>query len=81
MESGLVQFIVVLMESLAALLEDTLWFSTRKDVASAVVVSSLVWFLLLIVHIRPVSKELHLVSSYGVVGRTERHRGMQASLP
>ena len=81
MESGLVQFIVVLTESLAALLEDILWFSTRKDVASAVVVSPPVWLLLVIVHIRPVTLDLQLVCSCGVVGRTERLRGMQSSPP
>lgn len=81
MESGPIQFIVVLMASLSAHLEDILWFSTRKDVASAAVVSPLVELLLLIARIRPVSQELHPACSYSVAGRTERHRGMQALPP
>jgi uncharacterized membrane protein len=56
MESGLVQFIVVLMASLSADLEDILWFCTRKEVASAAAVLILVRLLLLIAHIRPVRR-------------------------
>jgi hypothetical protein len=81
MESGPVQYIFVLMASLSAHLEDVLWFSTRKDVAPAAVVSPLVGLLLLIALIRPVRKELHAACSYAIAGRTERHRGMQAPLP
>jgi hypothetical protein len=80
MEYGLIQFIVVLMASLSADLEDILWFSTRKDVASAAVVSPLADLLLLIAHIRPVSQELHPACNYAV-GRTECHRVMQVPPP
>lgn len=66
------------MASLSADLQDILWFSTRKDVASAAVLSPLVGLLLLIAHIRPVRQELHPACSYAVAGRTERRRGMQA---
>jgi hypothetical protein len=66
MESGLVQFIVVLMESLSADFEDILWFPTRKDIVSMAVVSPLVGLLLLVVSIRSVSQELLPASSYVV---------------
>jgi hypothetical protein len=56
MKSGLVQFIVVLMESLSADFEDILWFSTRKGIVSVAVVSPLVGLLLLVVSIRSVSQ-------------------------
>jgi hypothetical protein len=68
MESGLVQFIVVLTESLSADFEDILWFSTRKDIVSVAIVSPLVGLLFLVVRIRSVSQELLPACSYSVAG-------------